>query len=94
MTAVLQSFEFPKKCSLRASSPIWASEASLPRTRERGAEDSFPLPSRFRRSHAHSHETHFTRSNRRACLWLQKTSLARQAIKLTTEFTRLIAKQG
>ena len=90
MTAVLQSFEFPKKCSLRASSPIWASEA----TRERGAEDSFPLPSRLRRSHAHSHETHFTRSNRRACLWLQKTSLARQAIKLTTEFTRLIAKQG
>ena len=26
-------------CSLRASSPIWASEASLARTRERGAED-------------------------------------------------------
>ena len=26
--------------SLRASSPIWASEASLARTRERGAEES------------------------------------------------------
>ena len=26
-------------CSLRASSPIWASEASLARTRERGAEE-------------------------------------------------------
>ena len=35
---------FPKRCyykgflSLRASSPIWASEASLARTRERGAQ--------------------------------------------------------
>ena len=28
------------KISLRASSPIWASEASLARTRERGAEES------------------------------------------------------
>ena len=28
-----------EKHSLRASSPIWASEASLARTRERGAEE-------------------------------------------------------
>ena len=45
--------------SLRASSPIWASEASLARTRER--------PSRLRRSPARSRETRFTRPNRRAC---------------------------
>ena len=42
--------------SLRASSPIWASEASLARTRERGS-----------RSLARSRETCFTRPNRRAC---------------------------
>ena len=48
MTAVLQSFEFPKKRSLRASSPIWASEASLPRTREReGLRTPFPSPRGF-----------------------------------------------
>ena len=40
--------------SLRASSPIWASEASLARTRERGAEARF------------TRETRFTRPNRRA----------------------------
>ena len=43
--------------SLRASSPIWASEASLARTRELGAS---PLARAFR-------ETRFTRPNRRAC---------------------------
>ena len=43
--------------SLRASSPIWASEASLARTR----------PTRLRRSLALSRETRFTRPNRRAC---------------------------
>ena len=37
-----QSFTRCKKNSLRASSPIWASEASLARTRERGAP--FHLP--------------------------------------------------
>ena len=51
--------------SLRASSPIWASEASLARTRERGAP--FLCPSRLRRSLARSRETRFTRPNRRAC---------------------------
>ena len=51
--------------SLRASSPIWASEASLARTRERGAP--FLCPSRLRRSLARSRETSFTRPNRRAC---------------------------
>ena len=43
---------FPKFPSLRASSPIWASKASLARTRARGAR---------------SRETHFARPNRRAC---------------------------
>ena len=43
--------------SLRASSPIWASEASLARTR----------PTRLRRSLARFRETRFTRPNRRAC---------------------------
>ena len=51
--------------SLRASSPIWASEASLARTRERGAP--FLCPSRLRRSLVRSRETRFTRPNRRAC---------------------------
>ena len=46
--------------SLRASSPIWASEASLARKRERG-------PSRLRRSLARSRETRFASPNRRAC---------------------------
>ena len=48
--------------SLRASSPIWASEASLARTRERGAAYS-----RLRRSLARSRENRFTRPNRRSC---------------------------
>ena len=45
--------------SLRASSPVWASEAGLARTRERGAD---PLPILAR-----SRETRFARPNRRAC---------------------------
>ena len=44
--------------SLRASSPIWASEASLARTRERAA-----MP----RGAARSREAHFAYPNRRAC---------------------------
>ena len=55
--------------SLRASSPIWASEASLATTRERGA--FFPLPlaaSPLARAFSRSRETRFTRRNRRACL--------------------------
>ena len=50
--------------SLRASSPIWASEASLARTRERGAERPPPLAAS---PLARSRETRFTRPNRRAC---------------------------
>ena len=50
--------------SLRASSPIWASEASLARTRERGAERPLPLAAS---PLARSRETRFTRPNRRAC---------------------------
>ena len=42
--------------SLRASSPIWVSEVSLARPRERGG-----------RSLARSRQTRFTRPNRRAC---------------------------
>ena len=34
-------------CSLRASSPIWASEVSLARTRERGAEENQTSPHRL-----------------------------------------------
>jgi len=48
--------------SLRASCPIWVSEVSLARTRERGAENSpFLCPSRLRRSLSRSPETRFTR---------------------------------
>ena len=43
--------------SLRASSPIWASEASLARTRERALGPSL----------ARSREAHFACPNRRAC---------------------------
>ena len=49
--------------SLRASSPIWAGEASLARTNERGA--SFPLL--LAASLARARETSFARPNRRAC---------------------------
>ena len=49
--------ECATKSSLWANSPIWASEASLARTRERG-----PLFLLVR-----SRETRFTRPNRRAC---------------------------
>ena len=47
--------------SLRASSPIWASQSSLARTRERGAWRLGRLLARFR-------ETRFTRPNRRSSL--------------------------
>ena len=48
--------------SLRASSPIWASEPSLARTRERGAEEKpFPCSSQLRRLLARSREIRFTR---------------------------------
>ena len=50
--------------SLQSSSPIWASEVSLARTRKRGAEEN---PSRPRRSLTRSRETRFTLPNRRAC---------------------------
>ena len=57
------------QASLRESSPIWASEASFARTkrasRERASEGF--CPSRRRLSLARSHETRFTRPNRRAC---------------------------
>ena len=64
---VLSYLEYTKT-SLRASSAVWASEVSLARTRERGAEERRVLcPSRLRRSLARSRETRFTRPNRRAC---------------------------
>ena len=47
------------KDSLRASSPIWASEASLARTCERAAKP--------RGAFARSREAHFACPNRRAC---------------------------
>ena len=59
-------FSFRRKSypaySLRASSPIWASEASLARKRERG-------PSRLRRSLARSRETRFASPNSRVVTW-------------------------
>ena len=63
--------------SPRASSPIWASEASL--VRGRG-------PSRLRRPLARSRETRFTRPNRRACaqatnIWRTERN-GRSAIKI------------
>ena len=56
-----------KNHSLQASSPIWVSEVSLARTRERGGR-----PSRLRRSLTRSRETRFTRPNRRACSQARK----------------------
>ena len=50
------------RSSLRASSRIWTSEASLKRTRERVAG-----PSRLRRSLPRSRAARFARPNRRAC---------------------------
>ena len=50
--------------SLRASSAVWASEASLARTHERGP---ILCHSRLRRSLTRSRETCFARPNRRAC---------------------------
>ena len=58
--------------SLRASSPSWASQSSLARTRERGA-------SRLGRSLARFRETRFTRPNRRAC------SQAREVVSFFTK---------
>ena len=51
----------PGGYSLRASSPIWAREASFAKTRERGAEE------RLRCSLARSRETRFARPKSRAC---------------------------
>ena len=55
---VFETTSLPERLSLRASSPIWANEAILARTRERGAEG--PCPSRLRRSLARSRETRFS----------------------------------
>ena len=60
-SAQIKSWKFKWANSLRASSPIWASEASLARTRERGAEGG------LRRSLTRSRETRSIRPNRRAC---------------------------
>ena len=77
--------------SLRASSPIWASEASLARTRERGAARSpFLCPSRLRRSLARSRETRLTRPNRRACS--QATSWPERLVLQASGFQWTIGK--
>ena len=55
---VFGTTSLPERLSLRASSPIWTNEASLARTRERGAKG--PCPSRLRRSLARSRETRFS----------------------------------
>ena len=53
--------DLPVSCSLRASSPVWASEASLARTREPASERASGP------SIARSGEAHFVCPNRRAC---------------------------
>ena len=55
---VFETTSLPERLSLRASSPIWANEANLARTRERGAEG--PCLSRLRRSLARYRETRFS----------------------------------
>ena len=67
---------FLRKHSLRASSPIWASNASLARTRER-------RPSRLRRSLACSRETRFTCPNRRACSLLKTHHSAQFRVQMS-----------
>ena len=63
--------------SLRASSPIWASEASLARTRERAVK---PGAGEGKRNPgptlARSREAHFACANRRACSQASKTATA------------------
>ena len=58
-----------KCCSLRASSPIWASEANLARTRERAAKSrgAGERPFLGPLARARSREAHFAYPNRRAC---------------------------
>ena len=68
-----------EKVSLRASSPIWASDPSLARTRERaakprGAEESSPF---LGPSLARSWEARFARPNRRACSQARKKTIQR-----------------
>ena len=67
--------------SLRATSPIWASEVSLTRMRERGAEAPFLCPSPLGRLLARFLETRFTRPNRRAC---SQANNDQMAIRLVT----------
>ena len=55
---IFETTSLPERLSLRASSPIWANEANLARTRERGAEG--PCLSRLRRSLARYRETRFS----------------------------------
>ena len=64
---------------LRASSPVWVSEASLARTRERAAKPPGP-------SLARSREARFARPNRRACSQAKATSFQ---IFLTAAFWEL-----
>ena len=63
--------------SLRASSPIWASEASLARTRERAAKK------RGQRK-ARSREARFVRPNRRACSQARKPLCSRVLARLVS----------
>ena len=89
---------FLSVASLRASSPIRASEASLARTREgaakpRGAgERSFLGP-----SHARSREARFARLNMRACsqaLVLRKPLLVRLCVIVVRVLFSVVQFQG
>ena len=68
--------------SLRASSPIWASEASLARTRERAAKP------RGAPSLARSREAHFAYPNRRAC---SQATLSERILLLTVSLIDILA---
>ena len=63
--------------SLRASSPIWASEASLARTRERGAERPLPLAAL---PLARSRETQIGEPARRLCMYLNSLPKLRASV--------------
>ena len=95
MTAVLQSFEFPNENVACEQALLFgqAKRAFQERVSE-GLRTPFPSPRGFAaRTRILTRLISLAQTGELAC-WLQKTSLARQAIKLTTEFTRLIAKQG
>ena len=75
---------------LRASSPIWASEASLAKTRERGAEARFTRPNRRACSQATRAVTGGSGANGLSILWTFKQDKTRlKRTQLMEEWTDL-----